>query len=97
MWRTSPTNAQPGYLRALCCACGRLRTVRFGSWPGLVGEGPRGPGHTDPRCLLDAACDECRQVTRHAYLRDFEEYADSAEWSEQEHAERVHRGSNRTS
>ena len=83
------TRAQAGYRRALCCRCGHLRSVKVAYRRGHRGEGSMESDHSDPRCLIELKCHQCREVTIHAYLRDFDQYADRAEWSALEYQERV--------
>jgi hypothetical protein len=84
----SSVNPPLGYRRALCCDCGQLRLVKANYWRGEIGE-PDKHSEGGPRCLLPLKCRGCATVTRHAYLRDGDRYADYAEWTKDEYEERV--------
>ena len=58
---------------ALCCVCGRVRTVVIVGRHYIAHE-PRGSDWGSPdswgdRCIIDRECETCREVTAHAYLR----------------------------
>jgi hypothetical protein len=84
--------SDPTLTRALCCDCGQLRTVkrryRLGRFVPELGSGylmsPQGRS-TYPfaqpwdRFVGDLKCSHCRATTRHAVVRDGDDYADHAE------------------
>ncbi len=73
MWRQQ--------VRALCCACGALRlTTRVGA----SGEHFQHPN--EGRCLVRRKCATCGEQTEHAFLRDGDPYADTAEDGQQQYA-----------
>lgn len=86
------TPSDPTLIRALCCDCGQVRTFKRGYYPRrFVGdfgsgflmshEGRRLFPFAQPwdRCVGDLKCRPCGAVTRHAILRDGDEFADFAE------------------
>lgn len=75
---TTTTEPQLGSVRAICDVCGEVRHITARLGYGKSAEaGFRDEGVS--RCMVRVKCANCRRQTPHAYLRDFERYADHCE------------------
>lgn len=70
--RSSRTRRNPHRptVRALCCECGRMRSVDPLTRGKRVGEAGWNEDPANGRCLVTRKCGTCKRQTAHAWLRD---------------------------